>query len=151
VLIQNHGFASIGALSESLGSQRFGTAYRARNPDTGRLDGDVLPVDVAMTAAGMGADVLTVTTIDEFESALRVARASSRVTVVQVHTDPLVAAPDSEGWWDVPVAETSSLGSTRTARTNYERHKRQQRLYLGSSAAPHGGALVNTPEKVSIQ
>src|SRR5215467_367346 len=48
VLVQNHGFASIGALSESLGSQRFGTAYRARNPLTGRLDGDVLPVDLAV-------------------------------------------------------------------------------------------------------
>ena len=162
VLVQNHGFASIGALSESLGSQRFGTAYRARNPDSGRLDGDVLPIDLAMTAAGMGADVLTATTIEEFESALRIARTSPRVTVVQVHTDPLVAAPDSEGWWDVPVAETSALQSTQTARTNYERHKRDQRLHLGfsaapdggasvsSSAAPDGGASVNTPEKVSI-
>jgi 3D-(3,5/4)-trihydroxycyclohexane-1,2-dione acylhydrolase (decyclizing) len=138
VLVQNHGFASIGALSESLGSQRFGTAYRARNPDTGRLDGDILPIDLAMTAAGMGADVLTVTTIEQFESALRTARASERVTVVQVHTDPLVAAPDSAGWWDVPVAEASSLESTQTARTNYERHKRDQRLYL------------NITEKVSI-
>jgi 3D-(3,5/4)-trihydroxycyclohexane-1,2-dione acylhydrolase (decyclizing) len=139
VLVQNHGFASIGALSESLGSQRFGTNYRYRNPESGRLDGDLLPVDLAMTAAGMGADVITATTIDEFESALKRSRASERVTVVQVHTDPLVAAPDSEGWWDVPVAETSSLESTQTARTDYERHKREQRLYL------------NTPEKVSIQ
>ena len=39
VLVQNHGFGSIGALSESLGSQRFGTAYRFRNPASGLLDG----------------------------------------------------------------------------------------------------------------
>ena len=39
VLVQNHGFASIGALSESLGSQRFGTSYRYRNPQTGMLTG----------------------------------------------------------------------------------------------------------------
>src|SRR4029079_13856178 len=44
VLVQNHGFASIGALSESLGSQRFGTRYRYRNPQTGALDGELLPV-----------------------------------------------------------------------------------------------------------
>jgi 3D-(3,5/4)-trihydroxycyclohexane-1,2-dione acylhydrolase (decyclizing) len=31
VLVQNHGYASIGSLSESLGSQRFGTRYRYRN------------------------------------------------------------------------------------------------------------------------
>ena len=32
VIVQNHGFSSIGALSESLGSQRFGTCYRYREP-----------------------------------------------------------------------------------------------------------------------
>ena len=30
VLVQNHGFHSIGSLSEELGSQRFGTSYRYR-------------------------------------------------------------------------------------------------------------------------
>ena len=54
VLVQNHGFASIGSLSESLGSQRFGTKYRYRNPQTGRLDGDKLPVDLAANAASLG-------------------------------------------------------------------------------------------------
>ncbi len=42
VLVQNHGFASIGSLSESLGSQRFGTQYRYRSND-GRLDGGGSP------------------------------------------------------------------------------------------------------------
>src|SRR3954471_20241818 len=58
VLVQNHGFASIGALSEELGSQRFGTRYRFRDPGSRRLDGDVLPVDLAANAASMGAVVL---------------------------------------------------------------------------------------------
>ena len=132
VLVQNHGFASIGELSESLGSQRFGTWYRYRNRETGRLDGDVLPVDLAANAASMGADVLNATTIDEFESALREARESSRLTVVQVHTDPLVPAPSSEGWWDVPVAEVAELDSTRTARSAYERSKRDHRRYINT-------------------
>ena len=57
VLVQNHGFASIGSLSESLGSQRFGTAYRYRSDD-GRLDGGKLPVDLAANAASLGADVI---------------------------------------------------------------------------------------------
>src|SRR5215218_10574975 len=54
VLVQNHGYASIGSLSESLGSQRFGTRYRYRNPETGRLDGEKLPVDLAANAASLG-------------------------------------------------------------------------------------------------
>ena len=39
VLVQNHGFHSIGSLSESLGSQRFGTRYRYRDAASGRLEG----------------------------------------------------------------------------------------------------------------
>ena len=123
VLVQNHGFASIGALSESVGSQRFGTRYRGR-------DGEVLPVDLAAVAAGLGADVHRASTIDEFEAALREAAASSRITVVEVQTDPLVGAPDSEAWWDVPVAEVAGLDSTRAARETYEQNKRTQRQYV---------------------
>jgi 3D-(3,5/4)-trihydroxycyclohexane-1,2-dione acylhydrolase (decyclizing) len=132
VVVQNHGFASIGALSESLGSQRFGTRYRFRDPETGRLEGDVLPVDLAANAASLGAEVIDAATIDDFESALRHAQASSRTTVVHVQTDPLVGAPSSEAWWDVPVAEVAGLESTRTARAEYERHKQAQRTLLNS-------------------
>jgi len=133
VLVQNHGFASIGALSESLGSQRFGTRYRFRNPETGALDGEQLPVDLAANAASMGADARAVTTIEELDAALREAAASPRTTVIQVETDPLVAAPSSEAWWDVPVAEVAGVDSTREARSAYEQHKRTQRTYLSPS------------------
>ncbi len=132
VLVQNHGFASIGALSEELGSQRFGTRYRYRNPQTGRLDGDTLPVDLGANAASLGADVLYASTIVEFESALRTARAASKTTLVHVLADPLVPAPSSEAWWDVPVAEVAELESTRSARGVYERHKPGQRMFLST-------------------
>ena len=130
VLVDNRGFASIGALSESLGSQRFGTSYRYRNPATGRLDGDVLPVDLAANAASLGADVLRTRTVKEFTEALEQARASDRTTVVYVETDPLAPVPSSQSWWDVPVSETSALSSTQQARAAYEAAKRDQRLYL---------------------
>jgi 3D-(3,5/4)-trihydroxycyclohexane-1,2-dione acylhydrolase (decyclizing) len=134
VLVQNHGFASIGALSESVGSQRFGTRYRYRNRDTGVLDGDLLPVDLAANAASLGARVLTATTIPELEAALREARAADRTTVVHVQTDPLVPSPSSEAWWDVPVAEVAELASTRDARSAYETAKRDQHIYLRQQA-----------------
>ena len=133
VIVQNHGFASIGALSESLGSQRFGTRYRHRSPGTGRLDGDRLPVDLAANAASLGAEVYSVHTRAELESALRKAKESDRVTVVHVETDPLVPAPESPAWWDVPVAEVSSLDSTRAARATYETQKSRQRAHLSPS------------------
>ena len=133
VLVQNHGYASIGALSDSLGSQRFGTRYRYRT-DTG-LDGDLLPVDLAANAASLGADVLSVRGVDELRSALAKARSSSRTTVVHVETDPLVPAPDSPAWWDVPVAEVSQLESTQQARATYEQHKATQRPHLAPAVS----------------
>jgi 3D-(3,5/4)-trihydroxycyclohexane-1,2-dione acylhydrolase (decyclizing) len=130
VLVQNHGYASIGSLSESLGSQRFGTQYRYRNPETGRLDGEKLPVDLAANAASFGLEVLTATTAAELGDAIKAAKASAKPVVIYVETDPLVGAPDSKSWWDVPVSATSTLDSTKQARKYYEEHKSTQKLYL---------------------
>jgi 3D-(3,5/4)-trihydroxycyclohexane-1,2-dione acylhydrolase (decyclizing) len=128
VLVQNHGYASIGNLSESVGAQRFGTRYRYRTP--AGLDGDVLPVDLAANAASLGAQVLTARTAAEFREALEAARAASGTTVVHVETDPLRQAPDGEAWWDVPVAEVSELDTVREARARYDKDKQAQRFYL---------------------
>ncbi|GAA3826695.1 3D-(3,5/4)-trihydroxycyclohexane-1,2-dione acylhydrolase (decyclizing) [Streptomyces phyllanthi] len=130
VLVQNHGFASIGALSESLGSQRFGTRYRYRDTDSGLLDGDVLPVDLAANASSLGADVLHATTLGEFRTAMQKAKAASRTTVVHVETDLYGPNPPGHGWWDVPVSQTSALDTTRTAYQTYAAHKQAQRHYL---------------------
>jgi 3D-(3,5/4)-trihydroxycyclohexane-1,2-dione acylhydrolase (decyclizing) len=123
VLVQNHGFASIGALSESVGSQRFGTRYRTKG-------GELLPVDLAAVAAGLGAEVHRATSVEELEAALRAAAASPRITVIEVQTDPMVGAPSSEAWWDVPVAEVAELDSTRAAREAYEQDKGAQKPYV---------------------
>jgi 3D-(3,5/4)-trihydroxycyclohexane-1,2-dione acylhydrolase (decyclizing) len=130
VLVQNHGYQSLCALSESVGSQRFGTRYRYRNVQTGALDGGRLPVDLAANAASLGARARAVTTIAEFEAALREAAASEVTSLVQVQTDPLVSAPDSEAWWEVPVAAVAALDSTRSARAGYEASKATQKTYL---------------------
>jgi len=130
VLIDNRGFSSIGSLSETLGSQRFGTSYRYRNHESGMLDGGNLPVDLAANAESLGADVLRTHTIDEFRVALGKAKAAARTTVVYIETDPLAPVPDADSWWDVPVAEVAALPSTQRAREAYEQHKQQQRDYL---------------------
>ncbi len=130
VLIQNHGFASIGALSESLGSQRFGTRYRMRDHNTGQLDGAYIPVDLAANAESLGADVLRADGIEEFRVALEKAKAATRTTVVYVESDPLAPVPSSNSWWDVPVSEVSALDSTTAARAVYDRAKKSQRPYL---------------------
>ncbi|SEP94372.1 3D-(3,5/4)-trihydroxycyclohexane-1,2-dione acylhydrolase (decyclizing) [Streptomyces sp. yr375] len=130
VLVQNHGFASIGALSESLGSQRFGTKYRYRDGDSGLLDGEVLPVDLAANASSLGADVLHATSVEGFRAAMEKAKAATRTTVVHVETDLYGPNPPGHGWWDVPVSEVSALDSTQAAHDTYATHKRAQRHYL---------------------
>jgi 3D-(3,5/4)-trihydroxycyclohexane-1,2-dione acylhydrolase (decyclizing) len=126
VLVQNHGFGSIGALSRSVGVQGFGTRYRYRDPDSGQLDGGFLPVDLAANAASLGAHVLRAGSVADLRAALAAARAAEGTTVIHVETDPSVPSPDSQAWWDVPVAEVSALGSAREARAGYEVSKRTQ-------------------------
>jgi len=129
VLVQNHGFASIGALSESVGSQRFGTSYRYRGADED-YDGGKLPVDLAANAESLGANVIRCRSIADLTEGLKQARDAERLTVVHIETDPLSPVPSSESWWDVPVSEVSTLDSTQAARTAYAAAKRGQRLYL---------------------
>jgi 3D-(3,5/4)-trihydroxycyclohexane-1,2-dione acylhydrolase (decyclizing) len=130
VLVQNHGFASIGSLSESIGSERFGTAFRYRDPISGRLDGDVLPVDLVANAAGLGVVALRVRTVAELSQALVASRAETRPVLIEVETDPLVPAPDSESWWDVPIAEVAEHAPTARARKSYEQARTSQKRYL---------------------
>ena len=130
VLVQNHGFASIGELSDSVGSQHFGTWYRYRDAASGRLTGDVLPVDLAANAESLGVRVLRASTVEEFRKALVQAKAETGPVMVHVETDPLVPAPSSESWWDVPVSEVAALDTTREASARYREHKSRQRLFL---------------------
>jgi 3D-(3,5/4)-trihydroxycyclohexane-1,2-dione acylhydrolase (decyclizing) len=130
VLVDNHGFASIGGLSETVGVQRFGTRYRYRDARTGRLDGGHLPVDLAANAASLGVRVLRAQTIAELRAALSRAASEPGPVLVHIETDPMVPAPASEAWWDVPVAEVAELDPTRRARKDYEAAKERQRAYL---------------------
>ncbi|MEP6629832.1 MAG: thiamine pyrophosphate-dependent enzyme, partial [Lapillicoccus sp.] len=130
VLVQNRGFHSIGSLSESLGSQRFGTRYRYRDEQSHRLDGDLIPVDLAANARSLGAHVIEVHSPAELEEAIRAAKAwpaDGGPVVIHVETDPFVFAPDTGAWWDVPVSAVSELKSTQSAYAAYREHQQAQR------------------------
>lgn len=130
VLLQNHGYASIGALAQSLGVQRFGTKYRFRNAVSGRLDGGKLPVDLAMNAESMGVTVYRAKTLAELKNALAAAKAGDEPCLVHVDTDLEFESPKGDGWWDVPVAEVSTLDFTQDARIRYEKFRADQKPYL---------------------
>ncbi|MFD5116730.1 3D-(3,5/4)-trihydroxycyclohexane-1,2-dione acylhydrolase (decyclizing) [Streptomyces sp. NPDC058391] len=132
VILQNHGYASIGGLSESVGAERFGTAYRFRAAD-GTYTGAPLPVDLAANAASLGMRVIRPKTIRDLHEALAEARAADTPTCVYVETgtaDTVSGVPPAQAWWDVPVAETATRASAVTAREEYDRHAAARRRHL---------------------
>ncbi|MGE5815860.1 MAG: 3D-(3,5/4)-trihydroxycyclohexane-1,2-dione acylhydrolase (decyclizing) [Acidobacteriota bacterium] len=130
VLVDSTGFASIGALSRSVGSNGFGTRYRFRDRATGRLTGDTLPVDLATNAESLGAIVHRAPDALALERALDGARSAKRTTVIYVPVDPDLRVPGYESWWDVHVAEVSEQESVRQARKEWEAGKRRERYFL---------------------
>ena len=130
VLLDNHGFASIGGLSEAVGSAGFGTRYRYRNAATGDLDGDALPVDLAANAASLGARVWRADTLAAFRDALGEARSEPRPSVIVVPVDREARVGGYESWWDVPVAEVSSRREVQAARDAYDVARRRERDFL---------------------
>ncbi len=129
ILLNNNGFQSIGGLSESIGSQRFGTKYRYRDSQTELLTGDLLPVDFAQNARSLGAYVIEATDIPSLKAAMIEARKQTRTTVITINTDLYKCGPDFS-WWEVPIAEVSEIGSVQEAYADYVKHKKKQRYYL---------------------
>ncbi|WP_328386741.1 3D-(3,5/4)-trihydroxycyclohexane-1,2-dione acylhydrolase (decyclizing) [Streptomyces sp. NBC_00400] len=132
VLVQNHGYASIGGLSQATGGERFGTDYRFRAAD-GTYTGAPLPVDLAANAASLGMHVLRAATVGELRAALAEARGANRPTCVYVETetaDTVPGAPEAQAWWDVPVAETATRPAAVAAREAYDRHTAGRRRHL---------------------
>ncbi|CAM5332531.1 3D-(3,5/4)-trihydroxycyclohexane-1,2-dione acylhydrolase (decyclizing) [Streptomyces spiroverticillatus] len=132
VILDNHGYASIGGLSTSVGAERFGTDYRFRAAD-GTYTGEPLPLDLAANAASLGMHTLRAHTIADLREALKEARASTVPTCVYVTTetgDTVSGPSDGDAWWDVPVAETATRPSATSARAQYDRHVAARRHHL---------------------
>jgi 3D-(3,5/4)-trihydroxycyclohexane-1,2-dione acylhydrolase (decyclizing) len=128
VLVDNHGFSSIGGLSRSLGTDGFGTQYRYRQNGSLGLDSDsspapLLPVDLAANAESLGAKVIRCRTIDELRSALEAAKGEDSTVVLAIEVDRYEGVPAYESWWDVPVAEVSEVDAVQAAREAYSRAK----------------------------
>lgn len=129
VLLQNYGFSSIGSLSESHGSQRFGTRYRMGDGNPHNEDGELLPVDIAKNAESWGIKVLKVHTIEEFRDAYRQAEKSERAVMIHIETNLFGPNPPNCSYWDVAVPEVSRIESTQQARKEYEEALVDQRHY----------------------
>ena len=128
VVVDNHGFQSIGGLSEACGNEGFGTHYRCRN--NGQLGGRLVGVDFVENARSLGAEACRASTRDQLEEALRAMSGHDRTSVVVVETDRNARVPSYESWWDVPIAEVSDVSAVQSAREEWLAGRSKERDYL---------------------
>jgi 3D-(3,5/4)-trihydroxycyclohexane-1,2-dione acylhydrolase (decyclizing) len=128
VLLDNHGFSSIGGLSRACGNEGMGTDYRYRRGE--KYDGDILPVDFAANAASLGAWTMRARTAEELKAALAAGRKQDRTSVIVIETSYDHRVPGYESWWDVPIAEVSERDAVKTARKDYEEKRKRERFFF---------------------
>lgn len=129
ILLNNNGFGSIGNLSQSVGSERFGTRYRYRDHDTGQLSGSILPVNFALNARSLGAVVYESNDIDSLKKALAEAKKQKVTTIITIDTDLYKGVP-GYAWWEVAVSEVAEIETVKEAYKKYKEEKKRQRYYL---------------------
>jgi len=134
VVVDNHGFNSIGSLSRSLGLDGFGTLYRHRRDGSLGVDSDGsddhLPIDFVANAASLGARAVRARSVEELRTALGAAKAEPGTTVIVIEVDRYESVPAYDSWWDVAVAEVSEVESVRAAREAYDVARRAERALL---------------------
>ncbi|MGA8868170.1 MAG: thiamine pyrophosphate-dependent enzyme, partial [Candidatus Sulfotelmatobacter sp.] len=128
ILLDNHGFSSIGGLSRACGNTGMGTEYRYRK--NGTLSGPSMQIDFVANAASLGARAVRVRTREELGAALDDARNQSLTSVIVVETDYSERVPGYESWWDVPIAEVSEVESVQAARQRYVEAKKKERYFV---------------------
>ncbi len=107
VMFDNGGFQSILSLQKSKGSKGFGNELRYRDPETGLLTGDYVPIDFAQMAGAMGVKTFSVRDLKDLPKALKAARESKVSTLIDIKILPGTQSDGYESWWRVGVAEVS--------------------------------------------
>ena len=129
VVVDNSGYQCIRNLQMSTGSPSYGNELRYRDPKTGILDGPYIPIDFAANAASLGAVAMRAESEGELREALERAKQETITTVIHVPVQKHARVPGFESWWDVPVAEVSTVGSVREARAAYVENEEQERFF----------------------
>lgn len=121
-LFDNMGWGCIENLQNNQGTDTFGTIFRARNPETGMLDGAEIDPDFAKIAEGYGAKSYTIRTSDELRAALEDAKKQDRAVLFDIKVLPKTMTPGFESWWRVGVAEVSKSKTVAEAYDDMQAH-----------------------------
>jgi len=129
LLLDNMAFGCINNLQMGHGMDSFGTEFRFRNPDSGKLDGGLVPVDFAMSAAAYGCKTYKVTTLEHLHAALADARTQSVSTLIDIKVLPKTMIHGYLSWWRVGVAQVSTSERTNACAKQLNERLAKARQY----------------------
>ena len=115
LLFDNSGFGCINNLQMGNGMGSFGTEFRYRNQETRKLNGAIMKIDFAASAAGYGVKTYHVTSIKQLQEALIDAQKQTVSTLIDIKVLPKTMTNGYDSWWHVGVAEVSNNKSVQAA------------------------------------
>jgi len=129
LLFDNSGFGCINNLQMGNGMGSFGTEFRYRNQETRKLDGAIMKIDFAASAAGYGVKTYYVTSLEQLQKALIDAKKQTVSTLIDIKVLPKTMTNGYESWWHVGVAEVSKSQSIQAAYESKVSNLQQARSY----------------------
>ena len=115
IVFDNMAFGCINNLQMGNGMGSFGTEFRFRNEKTGKLDGELVPIDFAMSAAAYGCKTYTVKTVEQLRAAIIDAKKQTVSTLLDIKVLPKTMTNGYEAWWRCGIAEVSEKESIQKA------------------------------------
>ncbi|MCU4991145.1 3D-(3,5/4)-trihydroxycyclohexane-1,2-dione acylhydrolase (decyclizing) [Bacillus cereus] len=129
LLFDNSGFGCINNLQMGNGMGSFGTEFRYRNQETRKLNGAIMKIDFAASAAGYGVKTYRVTSIEQLQEALKDAKKQTVSTLIDIKVLPKTMTNGYESWWHVGVAEVSNSQSVQAAYESKVSNLQKARSY----------------------
>lgn len=129
ILFDNMAFGCINNLQLGQGLDSLATEFRYRDPQTGQLDGGLIPVDYAMSAAAYGCKTYSVRNLNELHSALSDARQQRVSTLIDIKVLPKTMIHGYLSWWRVGTAEVSTDPRVQAATARQQSNVAKARQY----------------------
>ena len=129
VLLDNSGYQCIKNLQMAHGSVGFGNEFRHREESTGRLTGEITPVDFKKYAEALGVKAFHAENVDEFREALQAAKQEKISTLIEVKVLPGTMTDGYHSWWRVGVPEVSNSKTTTDSHQKMAEEIRKARAY----------------------
>ncbi|PTM57909.1 3D-(3,5/4)-trihydroxycyclohexane-1,2-dione acylhydrolase (decyclizing) [Desmospora activa] len=129
LLFDNAAFGCINNLQMGNGMGSFGTEFRYRNPESGRMDGNLIPIDFALSAAGYGVKTYRVKTVEELQAAIADAKQQTVSILIDIKVLPKTMTDSYESWWHVGIAGVSNNPEVEAAYRRNESNLKKARKY----------------------